>query len=363
VGLTVANLVGIHVHQNRSYFWAVDSQDFWYSAVNALGGVLTKFPLGRVQGFGGNLVAMGSWSVDAGDGPQDLAVFLMSSGSVIVYGGSDPGSATDWGLLGIYQVGEPIGYRALAKVGSEIIAITKAGYIPMSQAAKLGLDKQTGVAVSNKIHGAALQAVTDGAALGGWQAVLYPRGNYLMVNVPITQTVFHQHVMNTQDGTWCRFLRQNGYSWCVFNNRLYFGGDGEVFLADEGRNDDGLAIQGDGMPAWNYLQAPGMLKRIGMVRVLGQTEAGVIPFSLRVGLDYREPGALVTGTVTNNAGAAWDDADWDTSDWPTEVNVFDSWNGAVGLGDAVAARLLVSSDSTGFDWFSTTYTFEPGGIL
>jgi hypothetical protein len=45
------------------------------------------------------------------------------------------------------------------------------------------------------------------------------------------------------------------------------------------------------------------------------------------------------------------------------VNVFDSWNGAVGLGDAVAARLLVSSDSTGFDWFSTTYTFEPGGIL
>ena len=364
VGLTIADLVGIHVHNGRSYFWTKNSQDFWYSATGALGGVLTKFPLGRVAGFGGNLIAMGTWSVDAGNGPQDLAVFFMSSGDIIVYAGSNPGDAADWALSGRYQVGEPLGYRPLAKIGAELVAVTKAGYVPMAQAARLGADKQSGIAFSNKIHGAALQAAIDGGSLSGWQACLYPRGNYLLVNVPVTSTLWHQHVMNIQTGAWCRFTGQNGYAWGVYNNRLYFGTtSGTVYLADQTNADNAAAIQGDGQLAWNFLGTPGLLKNIGMVRVLGQAETGVIPYSLSVGVDFRDPGGVVSSSVINASTAPWDTTAWDTTPWPAEATIFDKWSGAAGFGDAVTARLRVASTSTGFDWYATTFTFEPGGIL
>ena len=40
-GLTVTDLRGIMVHQSHTFFWENNSQDFWYSAVNTLGGSLT----------------------------------------------------------------------------------------------------------------------------------------------------------------------------------------------------------------------------------------------------------------------------------------------------------------------------------
>lgn len=362
-GLTVANLINIHVHNNRSYFIEKNSQNFWYSAVNALGGVLTKFPLGRLSGFGGNVIAMGTWSADAGDGPQDLAVFLTSAGDVIVFSGSDPSTAIDWGLVGIYRIGEPIGYRALAKVGAELFAITKAGYIPMSQAARMGLDKQAGIAISNKIQSAAVQAAIANAGNSGWQAVLYPRGNYLLVNVPLSSSQFQQHVMNISDGSWCRFTGQDGYCWCVYNNRLYMGGDSVVYLADNGHADNGAAIQGDAQIAWNYLTRPGELKRVGMMRVIAQSDSP-IAYSLNLGYDFRDPSSLITSTAGGSISTApWDTSAWDTTAWPSDTTVFDAWTGGIGIGDAVSARLRVASSATGFDWFSTTFSYEIGGLL
>ena len=52
-GLTSSDLVGLHVHKSRSYFWEADNPNFWYSATNAMGGALTEFPLGDVAKKGG----------------------------------------------------------------------------------------------------------------------------------------------------------------------------------------------------------------------------------------------------------------------------------------------------------------------
>jgi hypothetical protein len=89
-GLTIANLNGVHIFRSRSFFWDSRTQDFWYSATNALGGTMTKFPLGRVQGTGGNLIAMVTWSRDSGTGLDDLAVFILSSGDIIIYAAQIP---------------------------------------------------------------------------------------------------------------------------------------------------------------------------------------------------------------------------------------------------------------------------------
>jgi len=40
----VYSLSGVNVFKNRTWFWKADSQDVWYSALNTMGGALTKFP-------------------------------------------------------------------------------------------------------------------------------------------------------------------------------------------------------------------------------------------------------------------------------------------------------------------------------
>lgn len=362
-GLTIANLIGIHVHQNKSYFWEKNSQNFWYSATSALGGVLTKFNLGRLSGFGGNLVKMDTWSVDAGNGPDDLAVFLMDSGDVIVYAGSDPGSVTTWSLVGKYHIGPAIGYRPTVKIGAELYAITKSGYQPMSQIAKLGVQKQS-VVLSDVIRSAVNTAVENASSLGGWQALLYPAGNYCLFNYPVSTSIFEQHIVNTETGAWCRFRGQNGYSWSLLNDALYFGGDGVVYKADTGYADAGIAIQADCMTSWNYLGMPGVLKNPSMCRVLGATSnSAAIPFALTVGVDFKTQGATISGSVPTTNTSPWDTSPWDTTPWPSESSVFDSWGGVSGLGDAVSARLRIASPSAGFDWYSITYISQTGGLL
>jgi len=355
----VTKLVGIQIYKSRSYFWEVDSQSVWYSAGNALGGALTEFKLGRISGWGGNIVAMGTWSRDGGTGPQDYAVFVTSGGDAIVYGGSYPGGA-DWELVGLYRVGEPIGYRCTVKVGSELYVITKAGYVPMSQVAMAG---EAGKTLSDRIRGAVLAAVEKGGALGGWQAVFYPRGNYMLVNVPDASTTYFQHVVNVSTGAWCRFTRQDFYCWCVFNGRLYGGGlDGKVYLADEGYDDGGNPIQGDAISAWNYLGAPGSLKRIGMVRIVGRSPTGTVPYTLDVKTDFDESYATTAATVNPGDASAWDSTLWDVALWAEDQQVFSSWGGTGGLGDAMAARLRVNSEAA-FEWFQTTFIFTVAGPL
>ena len=359
-GLTVETLIGLHTYKSRSYFIQKNSASFWYSALNALGGVLTEFKLGRLSGIGGNLMAIDTWSIDAGNGPADVLCFFMSSGDVIVYTGSNPGS--DFQLIGLYKIGAPIGRRCTQKIGSELYVITKSGYVPLSSAAKLGLVKQS-VAISDNIRGAVAQAAESAANLGGWQAILYPRGNYGLFNVPMSANLFVQHVVNTETGAWCRFTRQNGYCWGLYNDRLYFGANGSVYLADQGRDDNGAAISVDAICAWNYLEAPGMLKQVTACRVLGQTDNGAIPYNLSIGVDFRDAAGSATGTMPATSTSPWDDSPWDTTPWATESAIFDSWNGAAGLGDAFSLRFRAQSSQSGFKWYSTNYVYKPGGIL
>lgn len=366
-GLTVANLIGINIFKGRSYFWTGQDQDFWYSATNALGGALTKFPLGRVSGFGGNLVTMGTWTVDGGDGVDDLAVFLMSSGDVVIYAGDDPGDANAWTLVGIFRIGAPVGIRGLSKIGSELLVITREGYVPLSQVLKLG-QMADRAKVSNKIQGAVSDAVASYGTNSAWQVIFYPRhslGPMALINVPVGTDVFQQHVVNTQTGAWCRYTDLLSYCWGIYDNRLYFGGNGSVYLYDDGQSDDGASITFDAITAWTYLKARGKLKRLAMLSILGQAE-GPIPYTLSVGANFRGQSVTAVAEILSGGGGtggAWDTSDWDTTDWPQEQNTFDDWHSAGTEGQNFAVRLQGESSVYAFDWFGTRYLYEPGGPI
>jgi len=361
-GLTASNLSGVNVFKNRSYFWEKNSQDFWYSSLGALGGSLTKFPLGRVSGFGGNLVTMASWTLDGGNGVDDLAVFIMSSGDVIIYQGSDPSNAADWSMVGIFRLGAPLSNRGVIKIGSDLAIMTKDGYVPLSRVLDVarGNDRR---AVSDKINGAVKSAAENYAANFGWQAILYPRGNYVLFNVPVSDGVYHQHIMNTSTGAWCKFEGMNGICWGLYNDRLYFGApDGNVYLADQGYDDNGIPIVFSAQTAWNYMGYRGQLKRFNAIKPVFESQ-GALPVSVALAFDFESPAA--TYNVGNFSGnnTEWDNSPWDNSPWAGESAIIRPWISVAGIGLTVSTRVLAPLSSQSCKWYSLEYLFETGGVI
>lgn len=361
-GLAPENLIGANVYKNRSYFWEKDSQDFWYSAVNALGGSVTKFPLGSLSGFGGNLVTMASWTVDGGDGVDDLAVFIMSTGDVIIYQGSDPGSADDWALVGIFRIGTPLSARGVIKIGSDLVLMTKDGYVPLSRILDIGRSSSSR-AISDKINSAVKEVARLYAANFGWQAILYPQGNYILFNVPVSNTRYEQHIINTLTFAWTKFEGMNGSCWSLFNDRLYFGdGNGKVYLADEGQNDNGEPITFSAQTAWNYLGSRGQLKRFTGLKPVFESES-TLPISLALAFDFETPAANYTVSTFGGNSANWDTSPWDDTSWAGENAIIRPWISVAGIGLTVSTRSIAVLSAQSCKWYSLEYLFETGGMI
>lgn len=363
-GLTATTLNGIHIYKNRSFFWDDRTQDFWFSATNALGGTMTKFPLGRVQGTGGNLIAMGTWSVDAGDGQDDKAVFVLASGDILVYTGDDPSSPSAWALTGRYFLGAPISKRAIKKIGADLVIVTKAGYVPLTAAFESGAFNSQGKAISSKIRGAAIAAVRLYGANFGWEICYYPRRNWLIVNVPTSTTVAVQHVMNSETGAWCRFTEFNSLCWGLYNDDLYFGrSDGTVWLADTGTSDGGAPIIAQGQPAWNYLGSARNSKRATGIKPVLRSSGGTVGYTINVGFDFVEVLLSTSISPGDNTGSLWDVSPWDTTPWGDDFQISDKWSSVASDGYAISCKLKVSTVSQTIEWLSTTYLVENGGVL
>lgn len=369
-GLTVTDLIGINAFQNRTYFWEDDSQDFWYSAVNALGGTLTKFPLSRVHQFGGNLISMGTWTIDAGEGIDDLASFIMSSGDVAIYRGSNPGDAAAWALVGVFKIGAPLSIRGVAKVGGDLVVMTKDGYAPLGGVLARGRIDYTGV-ISDKIAPAVIDAASAHASNYGWQAILYPNGKQILFNVPVSTVTFHQHVVNTVTGSWCRFKGMNGVSWGLFNDDLYFGGagDGIVYKADNGTADDSSDISAEAETAYDYFGSSGAQKHL---IALGPVIAanGSLSFGLGAQADFRgDTISNDTYSITSSIGGEdiWESI---TSNWDdvtlvyqsADADIFRKWISATANGDAISARFSFATQIA-VSWYAMRYMMTKGGVI
>lgn len=356
--LTVSNLVGINKYQSRTYFWERDSQDFWYSATNALGGALTKFPLSRVGQFGGNLMFMATWSRDAGDGMDDLAVFVMTSGDVLVYQG-DPGST--FSLVGVYRIGEPVGIRGYVRIGGELYIITRDGITPMSIVVTQGRDAANENPFASKINPAVQGVAQSYASNFGWQAMMYPRANRIVLNLPVDGgTEFHQYVKNTSTGAWSRFTGMNGSTWGTFRNRLYFAKSTGVYLADEGYNDDGQVIECDALTASSYLGSRGRLKQITAVCPVISSN-GSVTYSMKISADYQDKRKPYTQSTTQPFGSPWGSS-WGSS-WFSGEDISRKWKTLFGEGIAIALRFRVASKNKTVKWYSINYLFKRGGVI
>ena len=361
-GVTASNLIHINLHKNRVWFIEEDSLRAWFLPTQSITGAASALDLRAFCTRGGFLMAMGTWTIDAGYGVDDLAVFITSEGEVLVYRGTDPSSASTWALVGVWWIGSPVGRRCFVKWAGELLIITQDGLIPMSGALQSSRLNPR-VALTDKIRSQMTKAVVDFGGNFGWQVIPFPRQNMLVMNVPVTATDSQQqYVMNTITGAWCNFTGWNATCFELFNDELYFGGSDFVGQAWDTADDAGGSIFIDGLQAFNYFGSRGQLKRFTMIRpmlLINSTQQ--VNANMNVDFDQTAPAAAI-GTATFS-GAVWDTAKWDEDTWSSTLNVSALWQGSTGVGYCGAPHIQANLDGASMHWISTDVVMEPGAVI
>ena len=258
-GTTTADIINIYAQKRRLWYVMKNSTIAAFMPVDAITGAIAgTLDVGALWTKGGHLVAMSDWTLDGGFGPDDYAVFISSQGQVTVYKGTDPTDATDWGLVGVFDLPLPLGRRCFTKLGSDVAVITLQGLIPLSQALPFDPSADRSVSITARIQNAMSSAAQQGQDLFGWQFILYPAQQLGILNVPQTENSQQvQFVANMLNGSWCQFTGWNVSCFEIYNNLLYAGDNlGNVNLMYSGGSDGIAPISADMQCAFNYFDDP-----------------------------------------------------------------------------------------------------------
>ena len=363
-GINSNTFVNVNLFKNRLYFCVNNSLSFWYLDVNSISGTATEFPLGSVFRNGGYIQAMGTWTLDAGYGVDDFAVYVTSMGEIVVYKGADPNTIDTWAMVGLWQMGQTFNRKCFFKWGGDLLLLTQDGLVPLTAGLQSSrLDPR--VNLTDKIFYAVSLACSSYYANFGWQINYLAEANMLIFNIP-TDYGIEQYVMNTINKSWARFTGINAYCFVVAGNEsMYFGGDGFVGQFFNGYSDNGANINGTCQQAYNYFGTQGQLKRFTLVRPIFQTDNGMPTVLCGISTDF-ETIPLVNQIAFNPASSqigTWDTSKWDQTNWGGGLVITKYWQGVTGLGFSGAINLNVASQGIDFHWASVDYVMENGGVL
>lgn len=362
-GLTTTSIFSAFVFKGRLIFLEKNSLSFWYLASGVAGGALTEFDLGGVAKKGGYLVAAATWTIDAGDGADDKAVFVTSEGECLVYQGTNPSSATAWALVGVYDLGEPLGRRCLSRFGGDLVIITQNGAFPLSAALQTAtIDNR--LAITNIIEDAFADAARSYGSTFGWEATLYPAQGALIVNVPFTEDGTHeQYVMNTITKAWCRFTEWDAETFAVFNGDLYFATGTTVKKAWTGTIDGADNIIAYGKTAFSYFGDLGNQKRFNMYRPVLAVN-GNLSFLTDIDVDFNDNEIAGTSTYSVVSGASWDVGNWDEVYWSAGMETLKEWSSPdEDMGYCAAGKIKIETNSLTVQWMANDYIYEVGNAL
>jgi len=362
-GLNSNQFANINLFKERLYFVQKDSLSFWYLPVDSINGAVTEFPLGGIFKKGGYLQAMGTWTIDAGYGVDDLAAFVTSNGEVAIYKGSDPSDPNDWALIGIWNIGQTFARKCLFKYGGDLLLLTEDGLVPLSAGLQsTRLDPR--VNITDKIFFAISQAADLYATNFGWQINYFAKVNMLIVNIPVTGGS-EQYVMHNITKSWARFTNLNANCWELSGDDMYFGANGFVGKFYDTYADAGNNITAFVQQAYSYFDSRGQQKRFTLVRPILQTDNGLPTVLCDISTDFDT--VNLTNQISFNPSilntGEWDLDTWDNANWGGGLVTTKIWQGVTGLGYAGSVSMNVVSQRIEFHWASTDFVMERGGIL
>lgn len=360
-GFDTVKASNIVLFKNRMWLIETGTLNAYYLGTNSIAGAATKYPLDSVARKGGYIVSADAWTMDAGYGMDDMLVFVTSNGEVLVFRGTDPASAATWGLVGVWEIGSPVGSRSLLKFAGDLLILGQDGLTPMS-AALQSTRTNAKVALTNIIQPTISNSISLYGASFGWQSIYFPKNNMLLINVPVSVGSQQQYVMNTITKAWCKFTGWNANCFAIFNDDLYFGGNGVVCQAWDGFTDNSTNINGEAAQAFSYFGNPGLTKRWNMMRPILSTD-GAPSVVGRINTDFQMRSNYSPLSIVPVTSSTWDSAVWDYAIWADSLAISGLWQGVSGVGYAGGVEIECAANGVEMHWISTDINYEVGGTL
>lgn len=358
-GVATTSLSNVILFKNRLWFIEKNTLHAWYLPTSSIAGAASEFDLGAIARDGGVLVAMGTWTIDAGYGVDDNLVFITSKGEVIVYAGTDPASPSTWALIGVWQLGYPVGTRCLIKWAGDLLVLTYDGLLPLAASLQSSrLDPR--VALSNKIQNAISVASTTYGSTFGWEIFYFPRENAVWVNVPVQVGSQQQYVMNTITRSWCNFTGWAANCWELFKNDPYFGANGIVAKAfNQTYADNSANINTSALQAFNYFESRGTEKYFTRARPSIFTN-GMPAISIGMNVNFNIVDNLAPVSFSPASSAVWDVSLLDVGTWGQSSAINSNWQGITGIGYCGAVQFKSASQGLTIQWAATDVVYQQG---
>lgn len=371
-GVDPKNLIDVTIHQRR--IWAVqkDTTYGWYLPPDQVYGVASKFDFGPLFRHGGYLQSLTTWTVDDGDGADDMLIAVSSNGDVAVYRGIDPTSAATWALTGVYFMGSPVsGRRFATKVGGDVKFMTQQGIVSLNEMLTSTKTTQAQVSVESRpVQQPLAEAASALGTLEGWQTYFCPPLNMLMINIPSITTAGNiQFVENVVNSAWCEFQGYDARCFATYQNLPFFGGpNGTVYKGWFGHADNVTLAGSPGSPvvatvqqSYSYFGVPAVNKQVGMYRPNFLVAADAI-YGSEIAYDFTFKTPNFGFAAPGSPEARWDSAIWDAAMWVGTLKAQRNWSQAQGMGVA-ASLCMICQSSAECLWISTDYTYITGGPL
>lgn len=339
-GASTASMTSVHAYAKRIWFAQKDSMVAWYLPVDAVTGVLTPFYVGGLFAKGGFLQNIFTWSIDSGNGLDDILIFQSSKGEIAGYVGSDPSTAATWVLQAVYFVGAPLGGRSTDDLGGDVAMLTIGGVVPISKVVggtqAISRDEDT---LTKNISQTFNDVISARGQLPNWEIMNLPPQTSLYVNFPSTGgDPAVQFVMNTLTGAWTKYDLPIK-TMVSHNETMYFSDElGRVLIMDPDNNLDNLAVDGSSgvfivsgaQVAYNYFDMIGADKLFGMIRPIFISQYNPSMLT-NVTVDFAPNPVSNIQTPTGGATTTdfWETALWDVNLWfapnaPTAADVWDT---------------------------------------
>lgn len=315
-GVATNKLSHVNVYRNRQWFVEAGTMNARYLPVDSVGGALQTVSLAGVFRNGGALLFTATWSLDAGNGPNEVIVFASTEGEYAVYQG-DPADAATWGIIGLYDASPALGKNAYIRVGGDLLVLTEIGLIPMSaikgkDPAALGL-----AAVSVNIH-PDWQAEARSRRGLPWEIVKWTSRNIAIVSCPVVSilTPAISFAVNLETGAWSKITGWDTRCLVLHDDQVYFGTNaGLVVQADIGGSDMGALIYYTFVGHQDHLGQVGQFKTVHQARAIFRARSA-FNAKLSVTTNYQlalpsYPSAAPDTTVPGE----WDVGLWDQAKW------------------------------------------------
>lgn len=339
----VGDIAFVMTHKQRVWLIEKDTQTAWYFAAGSLAGDVTPFYFGGLFPRGGELVGLWNWTLDGGDGPDDILVAVSRAGDVIPYKGADPSGADTWANIGIFQIGQlPAGRRQGRDFDGDLHLVSNIGITSMSALLR-------GVSGAANVEGLGynvarflreqMELTRDTL---GWEIRQFTNEGIGSVNAPTIVTDEHQQfIINLAVSGWGVWRNVNAFTAEEWLGDVYFLRGVNIYkmtgsLDDVDKNGaGGTDVPFSILSAFSMLEQPAQFKIMQFIRpqFLATAEPS---FNVAARYDFDVDELVASAPIVPTTAAVWDTAVWDTAEWVGGDAGFDKLFGSAGIGRWVA---------------------------